>query len=310
MKKETLSTLALYGIIPVAVIDDAKDAAPTAKAMLAGGIGAMEITFRTPAAADAIKAVSDSCPDMLIGAGTVVTLEQCQRAIDMGARFIVSPGLDMDVVQWCIEHDIVIIPGCITPSEIMTAMKLGLKVVKFFPANIYGGLQAMKALSGPFAGIKFVPTGGINAQNVGEYIAAPFIHAVGGSWICPRADIAAGNFEKITALCAGSRQSLLGYEVAHIGINAGSSCTVQTAADTFGSAFDFVSNTAEVANNQDPSKQGHLVVRTNRLSIAIADLKKKGFQVDIATARYTGEQMAEVCLKDEIGGFSIHLLQR
>lgn len=228
----------------------------------------------------------------------------------MGARFIVSPGLDMDVVQWCIEHDIVIIPGCITPSEIMTAMKLGLKVVKFFPANIYGGLQAMKALSGPFAGIKFVPTGGINAQNVGEYIAAPFIHTVGGSWICPRADIAAGNFEKITALCAGSRQSLLGYEVAHIGINAGSSCTVQTAADTFGSAFDFVSNTAEVANNQDPSKQGHLVVRTNRLSIAIADLKKKGFQVDIATARYTGEQMAEVCLKDEIGGFSIHLLQR
>ena len=197
---DILERLNYAGVIPVVVIDNAKDAAPTAQALLAGGIDVMEITFRTAAAPDAIKAVADNCPDMLVGAGTVITLEQCQKAVEMGAKFIVSPGFDAEVVKWCVDNGVVITPGCVTPSEIMAAMKLGLNVVKFFPANVYGGLSAMKALSGPFGGIKFIPTGGVNAQNVGEYISAPFIHAVGGSWVCPKADIAAGNFEKITQL--------------------------------------------------------------------------------------------------------------
>lgn len=195
------------GIIPVVVIDKVEDALPTAKALLAGGIDVMEITFRTSAAAEAIKTVSESCPDMLVGAGTVLNLEQCKLACSMGARFIVSPGFDKDVVSYCIENGIVTVPGCVTPTEITAAVNMGLEIIKFFPANVYGGLSAMKNLSAPFTGIKFMPTGGINTSNVREYIDAPFIHAVGGSWICPRADISAGNFEKITALCAEARSA-------------------------------------------------------------------------------------------------------
>jgi len=194
------------GIVPVVVLDNAKDAVPTAKALLAGGVDVMEITFRTAAAADSIKAVSESCPDMLVGAGTVVTLDQCKQALECDAKFIVSPGFDPEVVGWCVERNTPITPGCVTPTEIMAAMKLGLNVVKFFPAGIYGGLKAMKALSAPFGGVKFIPTGGVDAKNLKEYLEAPFVHAVGGSWLCPKKEIAAGNFCAITSLCREASQ--------------------------------------------------------------------------------------------------------
>ncbi len=189
------------GIVPVVVLDDAKDAVPTANALLAGGVSVMEITFRTAAAADSIKAVSENCPEMLVGAGTVVTLDQCKQALECGAQFIVSPGLDPEVVSWCVERNVPITPGCVTPTEIIAAMKLGLNVVKFFPAGVYGGLKAMKALAAPFGRIKFIPTGGVEAKNLKEYLEAPFVHAVGGSWLCPKKEIAAGNFDAVTALC-------------------------------------------------------------------------------------------------------------
>ena len=143
-----LDRLKQSGVVPVVVLDNAKDAAPTAKALLAGSVDVMEITFRTAAAADSIKAVAESCPDMLVGAGTVVTLDQCKKAVECGAKFIVAPGFDEEVVRWCVENGVAVTPGCVTPTEIMAAMKLGLKVVKFFPAGVYGGLSAMKALSG------------------------------------------------------------------------------------------------------------------------------------------------------------------
>ena len=205
-----LERLAKSIVVPVVVLDDAGDAVPTANAMLAGGVDVMEITFRTAAAPDAIKAVAENCPDMLVGAGTVLNLEQAKLAVSMGAKFIVSPGFDAEVVAWCVENGIAVTPGCVTPTEIMAAIKLGLNVVKFFPANVYGGLNAMKNLSAPFVGIKFLPTGGVNTDNIKEYADAPFIHAVGGSWVCPKADIAAHNFEKITKLCRDARQAALG----------------------------------------------------------------------------------------------------
>ncbi len=203
-----MDRLAATGIVPVVVLENAADAVPTARAMLAGGVDVMEITFRTQAAADSIKAVSGQVPDMLVGAGTVITLAQCKRAVEMGARFIVSPGFDEEVVRWCVEKDIPVVPGCVTPTEIMSAMKLGLNVLKFFPAGIYGGLAAMKALSAPFGQVKFIPTGGVNKDNCGEYISAPFIHAVGGSWVCTKADISAHNFDRITSLCAAAIRNL------------------------------------------------------------------------------------------------------
>ena len=207
---DVLKRLAQSGVVPVVVLEDAKDAVPTAKAMLAGGIDVMEITFRTAAAADSIKAVAQECPDMVVGAGTVINLEQCKLAVECGAKFIVSPGFSEEVVGYCVEQGVPVAPGCVTPTEIMSAMKYGLKMVKFFPANVYGGLKAMKNLSAPFVGMKFLPTGGVNSDNIKEYIDAPFIHAVGGSWVCPKADIAAGNWDKITRLCLDARKAAKG----------------------------------------------------------------------------------------------------
>ena len=196
-------------VVPVVVLEKAEDAVPTAKAMLAGGVDTMEITFRTACAPEAIKAVAENCPEVLVGAGTVINLEQCKLAVKMGAKFIVSPGYSEEIVSWCVEHGIPVTPGCVTPTEIMAAVNHGLKVIKFFPANVYGGLNAMKNLSAPFVGIRFLPTGGVNTANIKEYIDAPYVHAVGGSWVCPKAEIAAGNFEKITQLFQEARKAAL-----------------------------------------------------------------------------------------------------
>ncbi len=207
---DVMERLARAIVVPVVVLDRAEDAVPTANAMIAGGVDVMEITFRTACAADAIEAVAKNCPDMLVGAGTVLNVEQAKLAVSKGAKFIVAPGFDAETVAWCVENGIAVCPGCVTPTEIMAAIKLGLKVVKFFPANVYGGLNAMKNLSAPFVGIKFIPTGGVNADNIRDYVSAPYIHAVGGSWVCPKPDIAAGNYEKITALCAQARSNAQG----------------------------------------------------------------------------------------------------
>ena len=203
---DALERLKNAGVVPVVVLERAEDAVPVARAMLAGGVDVMEITFRTAAAAEAIRNVAAECPEMLVGAGTVLTVEQCEKAVALGAKFIVSPGFDAEIVDWCVERGVAVAPGCVTPTEIMAALKRALSVVKFFPAGIYGGLKAMKALAAPFGQVKFIPTGGVNADNLAEYAAAPFVHAVGGSWLCPKADVAVGNFARVTELCAQSRR--------------------------------------------------------------------------------------------------------
>ena len=197
-------------VVPVVVLEKAEDAIPTAKAMAAGGVDAMEITFRTACAPEAIKAVAENCPDVLVGAGTILNVEQAKLAVSMGAKFIVSPGFSEEVVGWCVENNIPVAPGCVTPTEIMAALKWGLTMVKFFPANVYGGLNAMKNLAAPFVDLKFLPTGGVNTANIKEYWDAPFVHAVGGSWVCPKAEISAGNWEKITKLCLDARRAAKG----------------------------------------------------------------------------------------------------
>lgn len=317
---DVLNRLKRSGIVPVVVIDDAQMAVPTARALLAGGIDVMEITFRTAAAAEAIRAVAADCPEMLVGAGTIITLEQCKTAVQAGAQFIVSPGFDAEVAAWCVAHSISITPGCVTPTEIMAAMKLGLHVLKFFPAGVYGGLSAMKNLAGPFGNVSFIPTGGVNTKNIGEYIAAPFVHAVGGSWVCPKAEIAAGNFEAITQLCQQARAALLGFEVAHIGINTADAdaslavCQKLEAAFGFstksGSSSNFVTSSMEIMKSPYLGTNGHLAVRTNDIECAIAELEKNGFTVDPETAKYKGGKLIAIYLHGEIGGFAIHLLQK
>ena len=307
-------------VVPVVVLDKAEDAVPTARAMLAGGIDTMEITFRTACAPEAIRAVAENCPEVLVGAGTVLNLEQCKLALEMGAKFIVSPGFSEEVVGYCVEHGVPVAPGCVTPTEIMSAMKYGLKMVKFFPANVYGGLKAMKNLSAPFVGMKFLPTGGVNSDNIKEYIDAPFIHAVGGSWVCAKADIAAHNFDKITALCKEARAKMLGYELGHMGINQDSrEQSIATCArfkDAFGfetkvgNSSNFAGAGIEVMNTQFLGEKGHIAILTNSVPLAMSDLEGKGFNFKTETAKYKNGRLTAIYLEESIGGFAVHLVQR
>ena len=188
------------GIVPVVVLNNVEDAVPLADALIKGGIDFMEITFRTECAAECISVISKEVPDMIVGAGTVLNVEQAKLAVDSGAKFIVSPGLDEATVKWAIENDIPVIPGAVTPTEIMKAISLGLKVVKFFPADVYGGIKAIKALSAPFGQVKFLPTGGVSEANLSEFASNKSVIAVGGSWVCKKDDIIKHDWNKITEL--------------------------------------------------------------------------------------------------------------
>ena len=319
---EVLERLSAAGVVPVVVLEDAAQAVPTANAMLAGGIDVMEITFRTAAAPDSIRAVAAECPDMLVGAGTVITLEQCKLAVECGAKFIVAPGFDEEVVDWCIENKIPVTPGCVTPTEIMAALKKGLKVLKFFPANVYGGLDAIKALAGPFAsaGVTFIPTGGVSQKNLAEFIVSPYIHAVGGSWVCPKKEIEAGNFEKITALCREARKAILGYELCHVGINCADADSALDVTKEFGKAFGFGSKLGnssnfagdgiEVMKSMYLGANGHIAIYTNKMEAAMADLASKGYTFNMATAKPVNGRIPVIYINEEIGGFAVHLKQR
>jgi len=195
----TVEQVASCGVVPVVVLEDEAQAVPTARALLAGGINAMEITFRTAAAKGSIAKVAKEVPEMIVGAGTVVNLQNLHDAVDAGAKFIVCPGSDPELIAEAIRLNVPITPGVVTPSEIMMGLKLGLKVFKFFPAETFGGLKTIKALCGPFPQIKFLPTGGINQANAAEYFKNPKILAVGGSWMVTKDMVAAGDFEAITA---------------------------------------------------------------------------------------------------------------
>lgn len=187
-------------LVPVVVIDDAERASGLAGAMVAGGLPVAEVTFRTAAAADAIRAMSRN-PDILVGAGTVLNVAQAEQALEAGAAFIVLPGFSADVVRYCQERGVPVFPGTTSASEMMAAIELGLTTVKFFPAEANGGVAAIKAYSGPFGQLRFIPTGGISEKNLDQYLALPQILAVGGSWMVPQKAIAAGEFEAITELC-------------------------------------------------------------------------------------------------------------
>ena len=197
---EVLEKIQKIGIVPVVVLNDAKDAEPLAKALCNGGLPCAEVTFRTDAAEESIRIMSEKYPEMLVGAGTVLTTEQVDRAVAAGAKFIVSPGLNPKIVKYCVEKNNPITPGICTPSEAEQAIENGLEVVKFFPAEPAGGLKMIKAMAAPYTGLKFMPTGGINATNVKEYLAYDKILACGGSWMVKGSLVEAGEFDKIEAM--------------------------------------------------------------------------------------------------------------
>ena len=199
---ELIKKVEEMGVVPVVVLNDAKDAAPLAKALCEGGLPCAEVTFRTEAAEESIRIMATEFPEMVIGAGTVLTIDQVDRAVGAGAKFIVSPGFDPEIVDYCISKNIPVLPGCITPSEVTQAVKRGLEVVKFFPAEQFGGVATIKALAAPFTSVRFMPTGGISAKNLADYLGFKKIIACGGSWMVKGDMVAAGEFDKIKEMTA------------------------------------------------------------------------------------------------------------
>jgi 2-dehydro-3-deoxyphosphogluconate aldolase/(4S)-4-hydroxy-2-oxoglutarate aldolase len=199
-KHQILAKLGTIGIVPVVAIEHLKDAISLGQALLDGGLPCAEITFRTAAAEDAIRRISSELPDILIGAGTVLNLEQAEKAVDSGAQFIVSPGFDYEVVNWCLKFNVPITPGIATPTEINMALAKGIRILKYFPAESLGGIKTLRAIAAPYQDVKFIPTGGIDARNLAEYLSLPMVHACGGSWLVKKNLISGNRFVEITKL--------------------------------------------------------------------------------------------------------------
>ncbi len=317
---EVLTKFQKLGIIPVVKIDDAKDAEPLAKALCEGGLPVAEVTFRTAAAKEAIANMVKACPDMFVGAGTVLTTEQVDEAIEAGAKFIVSPGLNPKVVKYCQEKGITITPGTSSPTDIEMALELGLDAVKFFPAEASGGLAKIKAMAAPYVNMKFMPTGGINAKNLNSYLDFPKILACGGSWMVSDALINAGEFDKIRDLTREAVNTMLGFELKHVGINAASEGEADGVAGSFEKLFGFtkkVGNSSifagsaiEVMKTPYLGANGHIAIGTNYIERAVYHMELQGFEFDMDTAKYKDGKLTAVYLKGELGGFAVHLVQK
>jgi 2-dehydro-3-deoxyphosphogluconate aldolase/(4S)-4-hydroxy-2-oxoglutarate aldolase len=318
---EILEKISEIGIVPVIAISDVEKAVPLAKALIAGGIPCAEVTFRTAEGEESIRRISKDAPEILLGAGTVTTVEQVDRAIAAGAKFIVSPGLNPKIVAYCVDKGIPITPGCANPSDIEAAMELGLEVVKFFPAEQAGGLDYIKAIAAPYTKMKFLPTGGINAGNINKYLAFEKIIACGGSWMVTADLINSGNFDEITRLCREAVRTTMGFELAHIGINAETESDALGIAELFCAAFGlevkngnssvFAGTAVEVMKSPYKGRLGHIAMKCNSIPRAAAYLAGKGFALDESTIKKDAKgKTAAVYLEKEFGGFAVHLLQK
>jgi 2-dehydro-3-deoxyphosphogluconate aldolase/(4S)-4-hydroxy-2-oxoglutarate aldolase len=309
----------LFGIVPVAIINDEKKAVPLARTLSEGGLPVIEVTFRTQAAARAIELIAADSSEMLVGAGTVLTVQDAQSAINAGARFIVSPGLNPKVVEYCMGKSMPVFPGVMTPTEIQNALEYGLEVVKFFPAEASGGLKYLKAVAAPFGNLKFIPTGGIDQSTLLSYLQFPKVLACGGSWMIQPEMIRTGQFENMAELTRKAVASILGFELRHIGMNLQSADEARNAAmqlekmfqfslrDTEGSIF--VGTQFEVQKRNALGTHGHLALATNFIERAIAFLARKGIGIKPETKNIQNGRLSTVYLDLEVGGFAIHLVQ-
>ena len=318
---EVLKKISAIGIVPVIKIEDVSKAVPLAKALCDGGLPCAEITFRAAGADKAIRAISDALPDMLVGAGTVLTTEQVDQAVAAGAKFIVSPGLNPKVVRYCVEKGVPVTPGCANPSDVEQAIELGLDVVKFFPAEAAGGIKMIKAMAAPYGNIKFMPTGGINAKNLNDYLSFPKIIACGGSWMVNEDLIKAGEFGQITALARQAVEQMLGFELAHVGINAENNQEAAAIAGRFAKVFGlpakegnssiFAGGAVEVMKTPYLGAKGHIAIRTNYIDRAVHYLENCGVEMNWDSAKYGDKkELKAVYLKEEMGGFAVHLVQK
>lgn len=319
---DMIKQLYTIGLIPVIKIEDPNDAVPLAKALIDGGLPAAEITFRTACAAEAIKNITEAYPEMLVGAGTVLTTEQVDAAIAAGSKFLVSPGLNPKVTSYCLSKGVPMLPGCSNPSDVEAALELGLTTVKFFPAEAAGGLKMLKAMAAPYGNLTFMPTGGINADNLLDYLKFNKIIACGGSFMVKDELIKEKKWDEITALTRNAVKAMLGLEFTHIGINNENAEEAQRGAKLFELMFGmplrrtsksiFADETFEFMCNRGPGRCGHIGIRTNFVDRAIAYFERQGFEFDKSSITYddkTGKPKF-VYFKDEICGFAVHLVQK
>ncbi len=322
MNNEMISELYSIGLIPVIKIENADDAVPLAKALIDGGLPAAEITFRTKCAAEAIKNITEAFPEMLVGAGTVLTTEQVDAAIAAGSKFLVSPGLNPKVVAYALSKGVPMLPGCANPSDVEAALELGLSTVKFFPAEAVGGLKMLKAMAAPYGQLTFMPTGGINENNLLDYLKFNKIIACGGSFMVNEDLIKAKDWAAITALTKNAVKIMLGLEFTHMGINNENAEEAKKGAKLFELMFGmplretsksiFAGDAFEFMSGKGPGKCGHIGIRTNFVDRAMAYFKRMGFEFDESSVTYddkTGKPKF-VYFKDEICGFAVHLVQK
>ncbi len=308
------------GFVPVVKVDKPQDAVSLGKALLIGDLPVAEITFRTFAAEDAIKALTEELPELLVGAGTVLTIEQVQKAVSAGAKFIVAPGFNTKVVDYCLENNIPITPGVNSPTQIEIALEKGLKIVKFFPAEASGGLALLKAMSGPFSEINFIPTGGIEQNNLLSYLAHPQVIACGGSWMVKSDLVSSQDFERITELTREAVSTMLGFQLAHLGINEENQEKALSSANLLsghfyfnikeGNSSIFAGTGFEVMKERYLGEHGHIAIATNSINRAIAYLKRKGISILPDTAKESEGKLKAVYLDMDISGFAVHLIQR
>jgi 2-dehydro-3-deoxyphosphogluconate aldolase / (4S)-4-hydroxy-2-oxoglutarate aldolase len=314
-----LENIGLTGIVPVIAIEHAEDADPLAQALSEGGLPCAEVTFRTKAGQEAIARIARSHPTMLLGAGTVLTVAQVQAAVDAGAKFIVSPGLNRKVVEYCLANDIPITPGVLTPSEIEVALEYGLEVVKFFPAEAGGGLAYLKAISAPYKSLRFIPTGGIDESNLLPYLKFPKVHACGGSWMVKPEMITNHQFEDIKKITSAAVAGMLGFSLKHVGINGSSTEESLALGAKLGNLLHmkveerpgamFVGGQFEITKAKYLGDHGHLAIGTNFIHRAIAHLSRCGVQILPETKAEKDGKLVTVYLDMQVAGFAVHLLQ-
>ena len=306
------------GLLPVIVIDDAKDSLDLAKALIDGGLPAAEVTLRTDAGLPAIKLISEKYKDMLVGAGTVLKIDQVDAAIENGAKFIVSPGFDEKIVKYCVDKNIPVFPGVSNASELAKAASLGLEVVKFFPAEDLGGMKMINALGSAYTNIKFMPTGGINSENLTQYLKSPRVLACGGSFMVKKDLIKNHQYEKITALTKEAMSKLHNFNVVHIGINNNSKEDADKGGDILHNLFGFekdvkpmstfLSGQIELMNGNKRGQCGHIAIGCNNIDRAMAYLKTKGVTFDESTLAYNDAgQKRLIYINGDINGFAYHL---
>lgn len=317
---EFLEKLSLAGLVPVIAINDADDAVPLCKALADGGLPVAEITFRTAAAEESIRRVHEALPNVLLCAGTVLTTDQVDRAVNAGAAAIVSPGLNPTVVKYCIDKGIPVCPGTGNPSDIEVAISLGLDTVKFFPAEPLGGLKLLKAMAAPYTTMKFMPTGGINENNMLDYLAFDRILCCGGSWMVPGDAVKAKDWDKITELTRSAVNKMLGFEIRHIGINTESAeesmaeCKKLAALMGMpikeGNSSNFVGTGVEINKYMGRGKHGHIAIGTNSVKRAKWHLEQRGYKFIEESAVAKNGKLIAIYLEDEVAGFAVHLVQK